>query len=153
MFVIIFLLSLFGITLVGFCGYYFGHLLHEYFRGEHFAVIEQKARSAIEAADLGWVAILSAPLLGLFLGSFVIPVELWLKGARAADPVELWFKGVQEAAPLVYGRRLLVVIAVSTVAGVIVAASFWTTSAILGKAREWSTKPGCSSDPDFDGPA
>jgi ClpX C4-type zinc finger len=120
-------------------GAYLLPLVKECFRGETGSVIERKARSAVEAADLGWVALVSGPLCGLFYGAIVLPVALALKQAR-------------EVAPLPYGTRLLLLIAVSSIAGLIVAGAFWTTSAILGKAREWGKKAGPSGDPDLDVP-
>jgi hypothetical protein len=138
MFAIILLLSLFGITFVGVCGFYFANLLREYFRGETVSMIEKKARSAINAADLGWLAIVSAPLLGLLIGAIVT--------------VTLSVMGVQDDPFLGYARFPLFMLVISSVAGVIAAGAFWTTSAILGKARQWSKKPGRFSDPDFDRP-
>jgi hypothetical protein len=139
MWIIILLVGLFGITLVFVCGSAFGDLLTEYFRGGPIAVIERKARSSVKAADMGWAAIVSAPLVGILLGSIVIPVELWWKGVRDADP-------------LGYGQKVLLVILVSSIAGVIVAGAYWTSSAILGKARDWDKKTLRSGDPDLDAP-
>ena len=47
---------------------------------------------------------------------------------------------------------VLLTIGIGSVAGVIVAGAFWTTSAILGKARDWGKKSESIRDPDFDGP-
>ena len=79
MFLVSLLLILFGITLIGICASYFYDLIGEYFRGDPFSVIERKARAAIEAADLGWLAIASGPFVGLFCGSIFLPVDDWLK--------------------------------------------------------------------------
>ncbi len=137
---IILLLSIvFGITLLCVCASYFLPLIKDCFTSETCSVIERKARSAIEAADLGWVALVSGPLLGLFFGAVMWPVELALKPGH-------W------AAPLPYGTRLLLAIALSSIAGLILAGAFWITSAILGKAREWGKKLGSSGDPDLDAP-
>lgn len=137
--VLMLILVLFGITFFCICGSYFAGLIGEFFRGDVFAVVEQKARAAIEAADLGWVALVCGPFCGLFLGSIVLPSEDWLRKVR---PV----------ASLSYGQTVLVTIFVGSVAGVIVAAAYWTTSAVLGKAREWGKKSATVRDPDLDAP-
>ena len=89
MFLVSLLLILFGITLIGICASYFYDLIGEYFRGDPFSVIERKARAAIEAADLGWLAIASGPFVGLFCGSIFLPVDDWLKRVQVAAPLPI----------------------------------------------------------------
>jgi hypothetical protein len=136
---ILLFLSVFGVTLLCISGSYFLPLVKECFTSEAHSVIEQKARSAVDAADLGWAALVAAPFCGLFYGALVVPFQLWINDVR-------------EAAPVSYGARLLLVFAVTCIAGLIVAGAFWTTSAILGKTRTWGKKQPPFGDPDLDGP-
>jgi hypothetical protein len=54
---------LFGLTLICVGGFYFTRVIREYFRSKPFVAFEKKAASAIQAADMGWVALVCGPLV------------------------------------------------------------------------------------------
>jgi len=140
-FAAVFILILFGITVVGVGGFFFVRMIGENLRAKPFRAFEGKARAAIQAADLGWVAIACGPLLGLFLSfAIILPVTLALSLTGAnRDP-----DGAMSISLILTGLGL--------VAGVILASAFWVSSALLGKVRKAAKRRGGVRDPDFDGP-
>jgi hypothetical protein len=66
-FAVFLFLILFGLTLVFVGGLFVLRIARECFRAKPFAAFEKKAAAAIQAADLGWLAIICGPLLGVFL--------------------------------------------------------------------------------------
>ncbi len=137
-FAAVLLLVLFGLTLVCVGGFFCLRIIRDYFRSKPFATFEKKAAAAIQAADLGWLAIVCGPLLGLFLFSATLPITLF------AGPAPDHFYEI----PL----SLLLLIGLGAVAGAIVAGAFWVSSALLGNVRKATKRLRGVRDPEFDGP-
>src|SRR5260370_13459271 len=87
------LLMLFGITLVGVGGFFFLRVFREYFRAKPFSKFEKKAAAAIQAVEMGWVAIACGPLLGFFVCLIELPFTLYLKKPDddPFEPVQMLF--------------------------------------------------------------
>jgi hypothetical protein len=131
-------LVLFGLTLACVGGSFCLRILREYFRAEPFAAFEKKATAAIQAADLGWLAIICGPLLGVFCYLPAIPISL-LVGPPSESPFE-------------FPKMLALMAGVGAVAGVIAAGAFWATSSLLGNVRKAAKRLSGVRDPEFDGP-
>jgi hypothetical protein len=69
------LLILFSITLISVGGFYFVRLIRVCFRSKPLAAFEHEAAAAIDAANLGMVAIICGPLYGIFALMVVIPIS------------------------------------------------------------------------------
>jgi hypothetical protein len=132
------LLILFGLTLVCVGGFFCLRIVREYFGAKPFAAIEKKAGAAIQAANLGWLAIVCGPMFGLFLFLLVLPITL-LVGLAPVHFYEI---------PLF----LLMSIGLGAVAGAIAAGAFWVSSALLGNVRKAAKRLRGVRDPVFDGP-
>ena len=138
-FVAILFLVLFGLTLLCVGGYFCLTIVREYFRGKPFAVFEKKATSAIQAADMGWLAIVCGPLIPVLIFLPMLPLSLF--GLRRPD-----------GSLLEMSKMLPIVIGVGAVAGVIAAGAFWVSSALLGNVRKAAKRLRGVRDPEFDGP-
>ena len=132
------LLVLFGLTLVCVGGFFCLRIIREHFGAKPFAALEKKAAAAIQAADLGWLAIVCGPLLGLFVSLPVLPITLLL------GPAPDHFYEI----PLF----LLLLIGLGAVAGAITAGAFWVSSALLGNVRKAAKRLRGVRDHEFDGP-
>jgi hypothetical protein len=132
------LLILFGITLIGVGGFYFFRIIREYFRAKPFVAIERKAAAAMQAADLGWLAIVCGPLLGVVIFLLVLPLSLFL--------------GPPPEGPLEIPKLLVLMVGIGAVAGAITAGAFWASSALLGNVRKAAKRLRGVRDPEFDGP-
>jgi hypothetical protein len=132
------LLILFGITLIGVGGFYFLRIVREYFRAKPFAAIEKKAAAAMQAADLGWLAIVCGPVFGVAVFLCVLLGTLFL-----GPPPEGLFE---------IPKLLVIMVGVGAVAGAITAGAFWSSSALLGNVRKAAKRLRGVRDPEFDGP-
>jgi len=131
-------LVLFGITLVGVGGFFLVRVFREYFRAKPFSAFEKKAAAAIQAADLGWLAIACGPLLGFFISLMGLPVGLLLRKPDD-DPYE-------------FPKMMILMIGVGAVAGVFAGGAFWVSSGLLGNVRKATKRLRGVRDPEFDGP-
>jgi uncharacterized membrane protein YciS (DUF1049 family) len=137
-FVVVLLLVLFGLTLICVGGYFCARIAREYFRSKPFAVFEKKATAAIQAADLGWLAIVCGPLVPVLIVLPMLSISLFVRPADGS-PLEVF-----QMLPIVFG--------VGAVAGVIAAGAFWISSALLGNVRKAAKRLRGVRDPEFDGP-
>lgn len=137
-FVVFLFLVLFGLTLFCVGGFFCFRIVREYFRGKPFTAFETKAAAAIQAADMGWLAIVCGPLVPvfIFLPSFLVSLFL-------LSPDE---------SLLEMSKMLPVMVGVGGVAGVIAAGAFWVSSAFLGNVRKAAKRLRGVRDPEFDGP-
>jgi hypothetical protein len=132
-------LILFGITLTGVGGYFFVRLFAQIRRGKPFQVFEQRASAALQAADLGWVAIACGPVLGFFISLITVSI-LVVSPAGESD------RGLVAAA-----GDVMLTTGLGLVAGTILASAFWISSALVGKVRKSVRPRGTAPDPEFDG--
>jgi hypothetical protein len=137
-FAVFLLLILFVLTLVCVGGFYVLRIIREYFCARPFAAFEKKAAAAIQATDLGWLAIVCGPLLGLFIFLPVLPISLFV------GPAPDHFYEI----PLF----LLLLIGLGALAGAITAGAFWVSSALLGNVRKATKRLRGVRDPEFDEP-
>ncbi len=89
-FVVVLFLVLFGLTLFCVGGFFCFRIVREYFRGKPFAAFEKKAAAAIQAADMGWLAIVCGPLVPvfIFLPSFLVSLFLLSTRRKSARNVQ-----------------------------------------------------------------
>jgi hypothetical protein len=132
------LLILFGITLIGVGGFYFFQIIRECFRAKPVVALEKKAAVAMQAADLGWLAIVCGPVFGVAIFSLVLLGTLFL-----GPPPEGRFE---------IPKLLVIMVGVGAVAGAITAGAFWASSALLGNVRKAAKRLRGVRDPEFDGP-
>ena len=137
-FVVVLLLVLFGLTLLCVGGFFGLRIVREYFGGKPFAAFEKKAAAAIQAADLGWLAIVCGPLVPALIFLPMLPLSL--------------FFGPPDGSLLEMSKTLPIVVGVGAVAGVITAGAFWVSSALLGNVRKAAKRLRGVRDPEFDGP-
>lgn len=137
-FIVYLLLVLFGLTLVCVGGFFCLRIIREYFCGKPFAAFEKKATAAIQAADMGWIAIVCGPIFGLVIFLAVLPITLLM------GPAPAHFYDIPVA--------LILMIALGAIAGAIAAAAFWVCSAFLGNIRKAAKRLRGVRDPEFDGP-
>jgi hypothetical protein len=131
------LLILFSITLISVGGFYFLRMIREYFRSKPFVAFEKKAAAAIQAADMGRVAIVCGPILGFAIAVPGLLLFLFVGPDRDFHSPPLF---------------LLFVVGVGAVAGAITAGAFWISSALLGNVRKAAKRLRGVRDPEFDGP-
>jgi hypothetical protein len=137
-FAVFLLLVLFGLTLLCVGGYFCVRIVREYFRSKPFATFEKKAASAIQAADMGWLALVCGPLVPALIFLLLLPLSL--------------FVGPPDMSLLEMSKMLPIVVGVGAVAGVITAGAFWVSSAFLGNVRKAAKRLRGVRDPEFDGP-
>jgi hypothetical protein len=136
-FAVFLFLVLFGLTLICVGGFFCSRILREYFRAKPLAAFEKRAAAAIQSADLGWLAIVCGPLLGVFIFLPAVPISLLL------EPLpESLFE---------IPKMLVLMAGVGAVAGVIAAGAFWVTSSLLGNVRKARKRLSGVRDPEFDG--
>ncbi len=134
------ILILFGITLAGVGGFFLVRTIGENLREKPFRAFESRVKAAIQAADLGCLAIACGPLLGFFISLAILPVALEL-APREPHPD-----------PHAAVMMLFLMTGVGLVAGVISGSAFWVSSALLGKVRKVAKRREGIWDSDFDGP-
>jgi hypothetical protein len=119
-FVPMLLLILFGITAVGIGGFYFAQVLVSSLRGKPYQAFQKRTVAAIQAGNLGWMAIACGPILGLFLYLLTLPVMIMLPDFTL----------------LAFAKGLLLITSIGTVAGIIGGGAFWACSALLRPVRK-----------------
>jgi hypothetical protein len=137
-FVLCLLIVLFAITLVAVGGFYLVRVRREYFRFKPFVAFDKKAKDALQAADLGWLAIICGPTLGLLMSLLMFTLWLLFGPSLAQSPER----------PMV----LIVTPILGAIAGAITAGAFWTSSSLLGNVRKAAKRIQGIRDPEFDGP-
>jgi hypothetical protein len=137
MFVVLFLLVLFGITSMAVGGFFLVRSVKSRLRGGPFLAAHKRVIAAVQATNLGWLALACGPLLGLFTVLISLPITLPLL-MRGSDHDR------DECVEI-----LLVVPGAGVVAGIIAGGAFWVSSALLRRVRRkgW----GGDWDPDLDG--
>src|SRR5262245_22727680 len=67
-------LFLFGITSIAVGGFYFLRFVRTYFRGGRFFAAQKKAVAAVEATNLGWLAVACGPLVAISVALISFPI-------------------------------------------------------------------------------
>jgi hypothetical protein len=137
MFAPILLLILFGITSVVIGGFYLLRIVVSSLRGTPYHVFHKRTVAAIQAGNLGWLAIICGPLLGLFVCLCTLPLVTFAPDITIIEFVKI----------------VLVMIGVGVVAGIIAGGAFWVCSALLKPVRKAVNRlRGVGVwDPDLDG--
>jgi hypothetical protein len=138
-FVVLLLSILFGITSMAVGGFFFVRFVGSYLQGGPFLAAQKRVLAAIQATNLGWLALACGPLLGLFIALISLPITLPLS-LRGSDHDRSLFVEMLRVMP-----------GVGVVAGVIAGGAFWVSSALLGRVRKAAKRRGGAWDPDLDG--
>jgi hypothetical protein len=128
-------LILFVITVLAVGGYFLVRVIGSSIRSKRFIVLQTKALAAVQAANLGWLAVVCGPLLGLLITLFAIPS---LSKDLHYNLLEIL-------------QHVLLMIGLGAVAGIIGGGAFWVASASLGQIRKSAKRWGGTWDPDIDG--
>jgi hypothetical protein len=130
-------LILFGITLVFVAGYYFLRVASSALKGHSIGALQTRVAAAMQAGNLGLMAVVCGPLVGCFIGLMTLPAVM-------AEPGFGFFQLV---------LLLLLSMGLGALAGIIAGGAFWASSTLLGRVRKtvkkW-TRRGVW-DPDLDG--
>jgi hypothetical protein len=119
-FVPVLLLILFGITAVVISGFFLLQVVVTSLRGKPYHVFQKRAIAAIQAGNLGWMAIICGPFLAFFIALGTLPLLF-----REPDFTMRSF-----------AITLLIMIGVGAVAGIIGGGAFWVCSAFLAPVRK-----------------
>ena len=125
-----------ALKLIGVSGFYYLPIIREYLRAKPFAAFEKKAAAAMQAADLGWLAMVCGPLFKVFIFLPVLPISLFL--------------GPPPEGPLEIPKLLFLMVVAGAVAGATTACAFWASSALLGNVRKAAKLLRSVRDPEFD---
>ena len=114
-FVPILLLILFGITTVGIGGFFLARVVVGSLGGKPYQAFQKRTLGAIQAGNLGWMAILCGPFLGLFVCLCTLPPMLFEPGFTIVKFLQM----------------ILLMVGLGAVAGLIGGGAFWMTSTLL----------------------
>jgi hypothetical protein len=88
-FAVLLLLILFGMTSMAVGGFFFVRFVRSYLQGGPFLAVQKRVIAAIQATNLGWLALACGPLLGLILVLITLPITLPLSlSGGGAGPVQ-----------------------------------------------------------------
>src|SRR5262249_16428638 len=117
-------LFLFGITSIAVGSFFFLRFVESYLRGGRFLAGQKKAVAAVQAADLGWLAVACGPLTAIAVALITLPTMAIIEHMSLR-------KLIYETISM-----LFLMTGLGVVAGIIAGGAFWVSSALLGRVRK-----------------
>jgi hypothetical protein len=114
------LLILFGITSVGVGAFFLFRVVVSSLRGKPYLAFQKRTLAAIQAGNLGWLALACGPLVGFFVCLCTFPAMILIP-----DFTILKFAGM-----------VLFMTALGALAGITAGGAFWACSALLRPVRK-----------------
>ena len=132
-------LFLFGITSIAVGSFFFLRFVRSYLRGGRFLAGRKKAVAAVQAANLGWLAVACGPSVALVVALISLPIGAIIEHMTLREIIYETISG------------LFLMTGLGVVAGIIAGGAFWLSSTLLGRVRKAAKRWGGAWDPDLDG--